>query len=69
MAEKTAGPRFKLRDRVKIRFSQMRGPIVELGGPLGPGGAQLYRVRIRRKPTPAYIDVLEEQLVPLPPKA
>jgi hypothetical protein len=69
MAEKTADARFKLGDRVKIRFSQMRGRIVELGGPLGPGGAQLYRVRIRRKPTPAYVDVLEDQLVLLPSKA
>ena len=69
MTEKTAGPRFKMGDRVRIRYTDWRGPIVELGGPLGPGGAQLYRVRIRRKPKPAYIDVLEDQLVLLPPKA
>jgi hypothetical protein len=68
MAEKTVGPLFKLGDRVKIRLSELRGRIVELGGPLGPGGAQIYRVRVRRKPTPAYVDVREDQLIPLPPK-
>ena len=69
MAETTAGPLFKLGDRVKIRLSQLRGRIVELRGPFGPGGANLYRVRFRRKPTPAYIDVREDQLILLPPKA
>jgi len=69
MIDWTAGARFKPGDRVKIRYSQMRGPIVELRGPLGPGGAQIYRVRVRRKPTPAYIEVREDQLIPLPPKA
>jgi hypothetical protein len=69
MTEKKAEPQFKLGDRVKVRYSDFRGPIVELHGPLGPGGAQLYRVRVRRKPTPAYIDVREDQLILLPPKA
>jgi hypothetical protein len=69
MAEKTAVPLFKLGDRVKIRYTKWHGPIVELGGPLGPDGAQVYRVRVRRKPTPAYIEVLEDQLTLLPPKA
>jgi hypothetical protein len=69
MAEQTAGPRFKLGDRVKIRYSQWRGRIVELRGPLGPGGAQIYRVRVRGKPTPAYTEVREDQLILLPPKA
>jgi hypothetical protein len=69
MAEKKANVLFKLGDRVKIRLSQLRGRIVEVHGPFGPGGANLYRVRVRRKPTPAYIDVREDQLVLLPPKA
>jgi hypothetical protein len=69
MTEWTAGALFKLGDRVKIRLSKLRGRIVEVHGPLGPGGAQLYRVRYRRKPTPAYIDVREDQLILLPPKA
>src|SRR5262249_35121957 len=46
-------PVFKLGDRVKIRRSGYRpGRIVELRGALGPGGAQIYRVRYRRKPPP-----------------
>jgi len=69
MTEKTADPVFKLGDRVKIRLSQLRGRIVELRGPLGPGGAQIYRVRFRRKPSPAYVEVREDQLVLLPPRA
>jgi hypothetical protein len=54
---------FNLGDRVKIRHSLGRkGRIVELRGPLGPGGAQVYRVLIQRKPK-KYIEVLEDQLV------
>ena len=69
MVEKKADVLFKLGDRVKIRLSGLRGRIVELCGPLGPGGAQIYRVRYRGKPAPAYIEVREDQLVLLPPKA
>jgi hypothetical protein len=61
MAETNPPQRFKYGDRVCIHHSEMRGPIVEVRGPFGPGGAQIYRVRIRRKP-PAYIDVREDQL-------
>jgi hypothetical protein len=43
----------KLGDRVKIRLSGgLSGRIVELRGPLGPGGVQIYRVLVRRKPEP-----------------
>ncbi len=60
----------KLGDRVKIRNSTgMRGQIVELRGPLGPGGVQIYRVRIRRKPKPTYIELREDQLVAIPAKS
>ena len=31
-------------------------------GPLGPGGVQVYRVRVRRKPEPKYIELMEDQL-------
>jgi hypothetical protein len=41
-----------------------RGKILELRGSLGPGGAQVYRVRYRRKPKAAYIEVLASQLRP-----
>ncbi len=59
---------FKLGDRVRIRHSSLRGRIVECRGPLGPGGAQIYRVRTRGKPSPAYIEVREDQLRLIPPK-
>jgi hypothetical protein len=68
MATDSSLPLFKLGDRVRIRYSNFRGPIVELRGPLGPGGAQIYRVRYRRKP-PAYIEVREDQLKVIPQKS
>ena len=56
-------PLFNLGDRVKIRLSGgLRGRVVELRGPLGPGGAQIYRVRISGKAEPTYIEVREDQL-------
>jgi hypothetical protein len=64
--EKGPNP-LKLGDRVKIRHSSgLQGRIVELRGPLGPGGALIYRIRIRRKPKPVYIEVREDQLVLVP---
>ncbi len=54
---------FQIGDLVKIRNSGYgRARIVELRGALGPKGARVYRVQVRRKPRPAYIEVLEEQL-------
>jgi len=48
---------------VRIRNSGFgRARIVEYRGPLGPKGARVYRVQVRKKPQPAYIEVLEEQL-------
>ena len=48
---------------VRIRNSGY-GPamIVEYRGPLGPKGARVYRLQVRGKPRPAYIEVLQEQL-------
>lgn len=58
-----------LGDRVRIRQSGgLRGRIVELRGPLGPGGVQVYRVRVRRKPEPQYIELMEDQLELVPAK-
>jgi hypothetical protein len=57
----------KIGTRVKIRNSGYGCPtIVEFRGPLGPNGARIYRVRVRKKPRPAYIEVREDQLEALP---
>jgi hypothetical protein len=66
----TAIPSLKLGDLVKIRHSGWRrGRIVELRGPLGPNGAQIYRVIVRRKPKPAYIELRDDQLEAIPAEA
>jgi hypothetical protein len=57
----------KLGELVQILHSGgRRGRIVELRGPLGPGGVQIYRVLVQRRPKPAYIELREDQLQPLP---
>ena len=66
----TSSALFKVGDRVRIRPSAgaggyMKGRVVELRGALGPKGAQVYRIKFRRKP-PGYVEVLEEQLEPVP---
>src|SRR5260370_40048946 len=63
MANEKSIPLLKLGDHVQIRHSGgLKGRIVELRGPLGPGGVQIYRVRYRREPKPAYIEGREDQL-------
>jgi hypothetical protein len=48
---------------VKILNSGFRrAKIAEYRGPLGPQGARIYRVLVRRKPQPMYIEVREDQL-------
>ncbi len=60
---------FNFGDRVKIHLSGgIRGRIVELRGPLGPGGVHIYRVLVRRKPEPTYIELREDQLQLAPAK-
>lgn len=66
MAMNKSSPLFHVGDRVKIRNSNWRGPIVEFRGPLGPGGSFIYRVRTSRKPKPSYIEVREDQLIAIP---
>ena len=67
MAVRKVAEPLKLGDLVKIRnYAGKRGQIVELWGPLGPGGMRIYRVRVRRKPRPVYIDLREDQLVLIP---
>jgi hypothetical protein len=58
---------FNLGDRVRIKdLAGQVGRIAELRGPLGPGGAPVYRVRVRRKPAVSYIELLGDQLEYLP---
>ena len=58
---------FPIGTPVKIRNSGYgRATIVELRGPLGPNSTRVYRVRVREKPRPAYIEVREDQLEAIP---
>jgi hypothetical protein len=43
-----------------------RARIVEYRGPLGPGGARIYRVRFGRKPAANYAEFREDQLTVIP---
>ena len=67
MAMKDAAEPLKVGTLVKIRNTRY-GPVevVEFRGPLGPGGARIYRIRVRKKPRPAYIEVREDQLEEVP---
>ena len=47
-------------------WKALSGRIVERRGPLGPGGAQIYSVLVRRKPEPKYIELRENQLELVP---
>jgi hypothetical protein len=67
MAKAKAAPLLKLGERVRVLYyPEMRGQVVALCGPLGPGGAQIYRVRFPRKPKSMYIELREDQLIPIP---
>jgi hypothetical protein len=67
MPQKKDAQPLKLGDWVKIRHSGFkRARIVELRGPLAPGGMQVYRVRVRGKPRPMDIELPEDLLVPIP---
>jgi hypothetical protein len=68
LAEKVEN-HLELGAKVKIRNSGgLFGRIVELRGPLGPGGAHIYRIRVRRKPKPIDIEVRGDQLAVFSPK-
>ncbi len=67
MAAKKPSQLLKVGDRVKIRYSDWRGRIVEERGALGPGGMLVYRVRIPRKPKAVYVEFTEDQLIAVPP--
>lgn len=56
-------PALKLGDLVRIQhYGGQQGRIVEDCGALGPGGARIYRVRVRSKPTSTYIELRADQL-------
>jgi len=66
VAKEVSNP-LKLGDRVRIlRSGGLRGRIVELRGPLGPGGVEIYRVRIRNMSKPTYVEVRADQLEAIP---
>jgi len=70
MAKKTqvkATTSFNLGDHVRIKdFAGQVGRIAELRGPLGPGGASVYRVKVQKKPRVSYIELLGDQIEYLP---
>jgi hypothetical protein len=67
VALKKAPQILKVGDMVKIpHYANRRAKIVELRGPLAPGGKEVYRVIVRRKPKPVYIELSEDQLVLIP---
>jgi hypothetical protein len=69
MPKKQVAPAFKLGDYVRIRYSGFPpARVVELRGPLAPGGVQVYRVRVRETQRPTYIE-LPEDLLELVPAA
>src|SRR5260370_191806 len=63
MSKQKTAPVFRVGDYVIIpNTTYPNGRIVEARGRLGPGGAQIFRVRIPDKPTPIYIELREDQL-------
>ncbi len=56
---------WNLGDKVRIRYHEHHlGKIVELRGPLGPDGIQIYRVRYRKNGKPAYVELTGDHLIP-----
>ena len=63
MTSKENAPSLKVGDCVTLpNTTYPPGRIVEARGPLGPGGALIFRVRIRDKPKSIYIEVRDDQL-------
>jgi len=70
MTEKKVSQTLKVGDMVKVRYSGFkRAKVVEERGALGPSGKLVYRIIVRRKPKPYYIDVTEDQIELIPPEA
>jgi hypothetical protein len=67
MARKKSDEPLKPGDLVKIRnYGIQPGRIIELRGPLGPGGKEVYRVIVRRKPSPMYLELTEDEMELIP---
>ena len=63
MATQDSTEAFKIGALVKVLNSGYgTARIVEFRGNLGPKGARIYRIRVRLKPSPAYLEVREDQL-------
>jgi hypothetical protein len=68
MSHDTTSPRFKCGDRVRVRnWKDWSGPVIELRGPLGPGGVQVYRVSVWEPPDTFEVELREDQLELAPP--
>lgn len=57
---------FKVGDRVVVRSGERAIParVVELRGPLGPNGVQIYGITVRGSFQRRYVEVREDQLEP-----
>jgi hypothetical protein len=62
-------PIFKVGDRVRVRNTPgLVARVVEVRGPLGPKGVQVYGIRVGRTRPRPYVEVREDQLEILLPK-
>jgi hypothetical protein len=69
MTKMESQPLVNIGDFVKIlHTSDLHGRVVEFRGPLGPGGTPVYRVEVRKKPKPSYVEVRADQLEVVSPK-
>ena len=73
MAAKKVTEPLRMGDLVRIpHLGNQRARVVELWGALGPGGTQVYRVRVLQKKglktKPIYIDLTEDEVMPISPK-
>jgi hypothetical protein len=58
-----AGQLLQTGARVKIpNLGGQIGKVVEFRGKLGPNGECIYRVLLRRKPRPGYIELRDDQM-------
>jgi hypothetical protein len=65
------GPgKFRIGDRVTLKTQSGRvGKVVAYRGQFGTRGDRIYRVLVRRKPRPSYVEVLESQMDQAPAKS